>query len=141
MAAIAVRIKTIERESAQNLRDLQVRLHKTFVTPIDLEDISLPFEHLDHLLDGLEAISYRLTAYHLEPTPPLVVELAGRIHSSAELMEKAFGLLSRNESTEDLCKRIDGRTDGPSYPRRDHPVVCGRARPDRTEAERDLRHL
>jgi uncharacterized protein len=82
VAAVAVRIKALERESARTLHDLQIRLHITFVTPIDPEDISLLFEHLDHLLDDLEAISYRMTAYLLEPVPPLMAEVAGRIHSS-----------------------------------------------------------
>lgn len=106
LAGAAIRIKAIERESAQTLHDLQVKLHKTFVTPIDPEDISLLYEHLDHLLDDIEAISYRLTAYHLEPVPPLMVDLASRIHSSAQLIEKAFGMLSLGESSEDLCKEI-----------------------------------
>lgn len=106
LAGAAVRIKAIERESAETLHDVQVRLHKTFVTPIDPEDISLLFERLDHLLDDVEAISYRVAAYQLDPVPPLMVELARRIHCSAELIEKAFGLLSIGESTEDLCKEL-----------------------------------
>jgi len=106
LAGAAVRIKAIERESARTLRELQVRLHKTFVTPIDPEDISLLSEHLDHLLDDLEAISYRLSAYHLEPVPATMIELAKRTHTCAELAEKAFGLLSIDESTEELCNRI-----------------------------------
>ena len=97
----------MERESARTLRDLQLRLHKTFITPIDPEDISLLFEHLDHLMDGLEAIAYRMTAYHLEPMPPLMLRLAGRIHASAELIEKAFGLLSLSQSNENLCQKIE----------------------------------
>ncbi len=101
-----MRIKAIERESAQSLQELQMRLHKTFVTPIDPEDISLLFEHLDQLLDLFESISYRMMAYHLEPVPPLMIEVAERIHSSAELIEKAFGMLSINQPTEDLCKQI-----------------------------------
>ncbi len=112
IAAAAVRIKAIERESAQTLQDLQMRLHKTFVTPIDPEDISLLFEQLDHLLDDLEGIAYRLMAYHLEPMPPLMIEVAERIHSSAELIEKAFGMLSLSESTEDLCKEIRALEEG-----------------------------
>ncbi|MBV9155301.1 MAG: DUF47 family protein [Acidobacteriaceae bacterium] len=106
LVSVAVRVKTIERESAQTLQELQVRLHKTFITPIDPEDISLLSEHLDHLLDDLEAVAYRISAYQLEPMPSLIVDLADRIHSSAELIEKAFGMLSINESTEDLCKEI-----------------------------------
>ncbi len=106
LAGVAVRVKALERESAQTLYELQLRLHKTFVTPIDPEDISLLFSQLDHLLDDVEAIAYRLTAYHLDPMPPLMKELAGRIHSSAELIERAFGLLSLTESSEAVCKQI-----------------------------------
>ena len=43
---------------AQDVRDLQRRLHKTFVTPIDPEDISLLSEHLDHILHDLEGVAY-----------------------------------------------------------------------------------
>ncbi len=35
-----------------------------------------------------------------------MVDLAFRIHASAELIEKAFGLLSITESTETLCQQI-----------------------------------
>jgi len=106
IAGAAVRLKAIERESAQTLRDLQLRLRNSFVTPLDPEDISVLSEHLDHLFDDLEAISYRLAAYQIDPMPPLVSELAGRIHASAELIEKAFGMLSLNDPIEELCKKI-----------------------------------
>jgi uncharacterized protein Yka (UPF0111/DUF47 family) len=111
MAGVAIRIKAIERESAETLHDLKIRLHKSFITPIDPEDISLLFELLDHLLDDLEAISYRVTAYQLQPLPAPIVELAGRIRESAGLIERAFGLLSIGESTEDLCKELMGMED------------------------------
>jgi uncharacterized protein Yka (UPF0111/DUF47 family) len=52
---------------------VQVRLHKTLVTPIDPEDISLLLSRLDDLLDELEAIAYRITAYQFEPVPPLMI--------------------------------------------------------------------
>ena len=102
----AVRIKAIERESARTLSELQLKLHKTFVTPIDPEDISLLSEHMDRLVDDVEAIAYRLAAYHLEPTPPLMEDLAGRIHTAAELVERAFGMLSMGDPIDDLCQKI-----------------------------------
>ncbi len=88
------------------LRDLQGRLHKSFVTPIDPEDLSQLFESLDGLMDGLEAIAYRLMAYRLEPVAPLIPDLAARIHSLAELMEKAFGMLSIKDPIDDLCTEV-----------------------------------
>jgi uncharacterized protein Yka (UPF0111/DUF47 family) len=116
LAGVAVRVKALERESSRTLHELQVKLHKTFVTPIDPEDISLLFELLDHLLDQLEALTYRMTAYHLEPVPPPMADLADRIHASAELLEKAFGLLSITESTEELCHRFMLRRNKPTKP-------------------------
>jgi uncharacterized protein Yka (UPF0111/DUF47 family) len=106
IAGASIRIKALERKSTSLLQDLQLRLHKSFVTPIDPEDISLLSEHLDHLLDEIEAISYRLAAYHFEPIPPLMVNLSRRMHEGASLIERAFGLLSINESVDKPCNQI-----------------------------------
>ncbi len=106
LAGVAVRIKAVERDSARTLHELQLKIRSSFVTPIDPEDISLLFEQLDHLLDDLEAISYRLAAYHLQPVPPVVSNLAEKVSASAKLIEKAFGLLSLGDSVDDLCRDI-----------------------------------
>ena len=106
LAGAAIRIKALERKSAQTLRELQARLQKTFVTPIDPEDVSLLAEHLDHLIDEMEAIAYRLCAYELQPLPGLIVELCRRVFTTAEWIEKAFGLLSLNELTDEPCEKI-----------------------------------
>jgi uncharacterized protein len=106
LAGAAVRIKTLERESAQTLRDLQAKVRKTFITPLDSEDISLLSEQLDRLLDDVEAISYRLVAYKLDPVPPYIVGFAQNIYEAAELIEKAFGALSLGDSVEELCRKV-----------------------------------
>lgn len=111
LAGAAVRIKALERESALLLRDLQQRLHDSFVTPIDPEDLSQLFERLDHQMDGLEAIAYRLMAYRIEPLPPLIQDLAKLIHSNAELIERAVGMLSIKEPTSELCQQITGNSE------------------------------
>lgn len=106
LAGAAVRIKTCERESAQTLREVQVKLRKTFITPIDPEDISLLSEQVDRLFDDLEAISYRLAAYNLTPLPPAMAAFAEKILASTELIEKSFGFLSIGDPIEDLCRKV-----------------------------------
>ena len=106
MAGAAIRIKALERQSQSLLHDLQLKLHKSFITPIDPEDISLLSEQLDHLIDEIEAISYRLSAYRFDPIPPVIVELSQRMRTGAELIERAFGFLSMDESVDDPCNQV-----------------------------------
>jgi hypothetical protein len=106
LAGAAVRIKALERKSSHTLCELHLRLHKTFVTPIDPEDISLLSEHLDHLVDELEGISHRMSAYDLEPIPPLMIQLSERMHTCAQYLEKAFGLLSADKTADEPCNQI-----------------------------------
>ncbi len=115
LVGAAVRIKSIERESAQTLRNLQVKLRQTFITPIDPEDISLLSEQLDRLLDDIEAISYRMAAYNLNGPRSNMAAFAERIHESAELIERAFGLMSLGDSIEEDCRKVlamEEQTDG-----------------------------
>ena len=106
LAGAAVRLKSIERESFTVLCELQTKLHKTFVTPLDPEDISSLSEHLDHLIDQIEGISYRLAAYSLKPLPSLMTDLARNVRKFAGLFDQAFKLLAESKSTEQLCGQV-----------------------------------
>ena len=46
------------------------RIHKTFITPIDPEDIQAIASALDLVVDSVEAIGYRLCAYRFRTLPP-----------------------------------------------------------------------
>jgi uncharacterized protein len=54
MDAIAVRLKTIEKAADEFERKLHEELDKTFVTPIDREDIAALSKALDDVVDGME---------------------------------------------------------------------------------------
>lgn len=54
MDAIAVRVKTIEKAADEFERRLHAELDKTFVTPIDREDLAALAKALDDVVDGME---------------------------------------------------------------------------------------
>jgi predicted phosphate transport protein (TIGR00153 family) len=54
MDVIAVNLKTIEKAADEYERQLHEELDKTFVTPIDREDIAALAKALDDVVDGME---------------------------------------------------------------------------------------
>ena len=54
MEEIAARLKEIEKEADGIDRDLHLELDKTFVTPIDREDLAALTKALDDVVDGME---------------------------------------------------------------------------------------
>jgi predicted phosphate transport protein (TIGR00153 family) len=68
-------IKKIEREVDQEVQQTVIKLHKTFVTPFDRQDILKLTTGLDDILDMIEAVSSLLKLYD----PRQVVREAGEI--------------------------------------------------------------
>jgi hypothetical protein len=69
------RIKDIEHKGDELVHTIAEELNKTFVTPIDQEDISKLTSRLDDILDYIEAASHRLWSYEVESIPPDMVKL------------------------------------------------------------------
>jgi hypothetical protein len=102
----ATEIKTIERKSNENLEEIQQNLCKTFITPIDPEDISMLGEQLDCVCRELETIAYRLAAYGISPTARHIVGLAQTADHCGQLLKKAFSLFSVRNPVDDSCNRV-----------------------------------
>ncbi|HCS48842.1 MAG: hypothetical protein A2V45_15225 [Candidatus Aminicenantes bacterium RBG_19FT_COMBO_58_17] len=92
-AEFPIKIKTIEHQTDQTVHALMSKLHKTFVTPIDREDIHQLAVHLDDILDQTEAASSRIDIYCPLCAPPEVLELGSVLLESAKLVREMVGLL------------------------------------------------
>jgi predicted phosphate transport protein (TIGR00153 family) len=86
------RIKGIEHEADQVTHDIFDRLNRTFITPIDREDIARLAHALDEVIDSIYAATNRLVLFEIPaPTPEMkqftdileaqVTELTGGIAS------------------------------------------------------------
>ncbi len=84
----AFRIKSIENEVDDEVRETIQRLHKTFVTPFDRQDILKLTMCLDDILDMIEAVSSRLELYEPEQIMPEAHELTHiLVQSSLQVAE------------------------------------------------------
>ena len=84
------------------------QLHKTFITPLDREDIALVGERLDDVLDCIEEAARYMTEYHIDTPTESARELSRIIVRSAETLDKAMSVLgSRGSKLKELLDLKD----------------------------------
>lgn len=69
LKATARDMKRIEKEADALIRDVLEALNKTFITPIDREDITELASALDDVVDTAERFTSRLEIYQISPLP------------------------------------------------------------------------
>ena len=103
----SARIQQLENEGDEIIHDIFTRLNQTFITPLDPEDIHELSSRLDDVLDGIEEAAHRMVAYHLEPIPPVVVELCEVVHDAAKSLEKAIQALHKDQPVLEHCIEVN----------------------------------
>jgi predicted phosphate transport protein (TIGR00153 family) len=84
LEAGAQRIKQIEHECDEVTHAVVEGLHKTFITPIDRNDIYRLITKMDDIMDFVEAAADRLALYEIPTMTKEAVDLARCLVSSAE---------------------------------------------------------
>jgi len=83
------KIKSIERKGDEIVHEIAEALNKTFVTPIDHDDLSKLTSRLDDILDFVEAASHRMWSYEIKSVPPDMVKLTEVVLASAKEVNHA----------------------------------------------------
>ena len=90
----AVRIKQLEHQGDQIAHETFDLLNRTWITPIDREDIHVLVRNLDDVLDYIDAAAARIVLYRIASTTPELKKITSVIVQSAEAIQKAMALLS-----------------------------------------------
>ncbi|MFT4173688.1 MAG: DUF47 family protein [Rhodocyclaceae bacterium] len=127
------RINTIENEADVITHDTLALLHKTFITPIDREDIHALATRLDDILDLAQASAATVYEFDIQVLTPEAKQLAEINLRAAERVRDSVALLSNMENAPkilELCKEI-GRLEDES----DHITRAAMARLFREEPD------
>lgn len=89
----AKQIYEVEQEGDMITHEVMRRLNKTFLTPIDREDIHSLISRLDDILDLIWATADRAILFKLESSIPEAVELSKTLLSTTEIVTKAVTCL------------------------------------------------
>ncbi len=104
VVAKAMRIKEIEHEADTITHHCVEALHKTFITPIDRNDIYRLITKMDDIMDYVEAASERISLYKLKEMTPEVKDLADVLVRAAEQVDVALHGLRNMKNAEGIIK-------------------------------------
>lgn len=104
------RIHEVEHEGDELVHRLMERLNKSFITPLDREDIHELTSRLDDVLDYVDAVAKRLVTFKIAAPTHHAIELGRIIVRSAE--ETAVGItllrdLSKADAIMKQCEKIN----------------------------------
>ena len=89
----AKRLKDVEHRGDLVTHEIFERLNKTFITPLEREDIHQLASGLDDVLDSVEAIGSRLVMFNIRNTTPEAIQLSEILVRCGVQIEKAVGSL------------------------------------------------
>jgi hypothetical protein len=91
-------IKTLERRADDITHEVITRIDKSFITPIDREDIHVLASRLDDVIDNIDGIARRSQIFRLGTAPEGAVRLAETIRKTCEMLLEGVRLLSSGKS-------------------------------------------
>jgi uncharacterized protein len=103
-------IELLEREGDQVTHDIYEQLNRTFITPLDPEEISGLASALDDVLDFIDGSAEKMLFYGITHTDSHIVELAKLIHLSAVELEgavKGIRVISNPKYIEERCIEVN----------------------------------
>lgn len=104
------RIKAIEHEGDVITHDTIENLNRTFITPLDREDIHDLITAIDDVLDYIEACAERLYLFKIEKMKEEAVLICGVLVKAVKELEQAVANLRRLKDAEAIlkhCAEID----------------------------------
>ena len=91
-------IKRLEHQGDQITHELVTRLDKSFITPLDREDIHLLASRLDDVLDRIDGTARRTQIFRAEVPPAGIIVIADVIARATEQLLNAVKVLEVNKA-------------------------------------------
>jgi uncharacterized protein len=102
----AAAIKDVEHRCDQIVHEALQRLHRTFVTPIDREDILALLRALDDVIDDIDASADMLRLYRIDSVRPVARELARLITASTQQVHRGLVALEARKGVSEVVVEI-----------------------------------
>ena len=105
------KIKKLEREADGLTRSVFSELNKTFITPLDREDIQRIASKTDDVIDFIEGISGRIIRYKISSPPPYMLEIAKELTKTTKEVEYMISRLKNVKGDKTIINHCRNASD------------------------------
>jgi predicted phosphate transport protein (TIGR00153 family) len=100
------KIEEMEHKGDQQVHDILEQLNKTFITPIDREDIYMIEKQMDDIMDFIEATAHRFIMFNVKSVPQDAIVLGDMITASCKELISLMEELKNMKKSKKLSEKI-----------------------------------
>ena len=97
-------VSRIETEADVLTRDIFSELNRTFITPLDREDMQRVASKIDDIIDFMDGIGARLLSYKITTSPPHALEMAEELVKATKEVEYMVSKLSNVKNPKSMIE-------------------------------------
>ncbi|MGI0064722.1 MAG: DUF47 domain-containing protein [Nitrosopumilaceae archaeon] len=105
------KIRRLEREADGLTRSIFAELNKTFITPLDREDLQRIASKIDDVIDFMEGISGRISSYKITTSPPYMKEIAQELAKATKEVEYMISSLKNVKGDKTIINHCRNTSD------------------------------
>jgi predicted phosphate transport protein (TIGR00153 family) len=98
----AKKIHELEKEADGLTREIFSELNKTFITPLDREDMQRIASKIDDVIDFMDGIAARFQSYQITEIPPYSLEIAHELVKATKEVQYMISKLQRIKNPQDM---------------------------------------
>jgi len=96
------KIHKLETEADVLTREIFTELNKTFITPLDREDMQRIASKIDDVIDFMDGIAARVYSYKITTPPPYCEQMAKELVKATKEVEYMISKLKHIKNTKDM---------------------------------------
>jgi len=97
-------VSRIETEADVLTRDIFSELNRTFITPLDREDMQRVASKIDDIIDFMDGIGARFLSYKITTSPPHALEIAEELVKATKEVEYMVSKLSNVKNPKSMIE-------------------------------------
>ncbi len=105
------KIHELETQADVLTRDIFSELNKTFITPLDREDMQRIASKIDDVIDFMDGIAARVYSYKITDPPPYTKEIAAELVKATKEVEYMISKLQKIKNPKDMIEHCRNTSD------------------------------
>ena len=105
------KIRRLESEADELTRQIFAELNKTFITPLDREDMQRIASKIDDVIDFVDGIAARLYSYKIENAPPFTKPMIEELVKATKEVNYMVSKLRRIKNPQDMINHCRNTSD------------------------------